>query len=53
MKIEAITQEQFDRKLWELFHKLTDAQREAIPGMYEVVVEELNNAVIDDLINDD
>jgi hypothetical protein len=53
MKIADIKQEQFDAKLWELFHALSDAQREAIPGIYEVIVEELNNAVIDDLINDD
>jgi hypothetical protein len=42
-----ITNEQFDAKLTEILDGMTGAQLLAIPGLYEVVSEELNNDVIE------
>jgi hypothetical protein len=45
--IMKITNEQFDAKLIEILNGMTAAQILAIPGVYEVVSEELNNEVIE------
>jgi hypothetical protein len=42
-----ITNEQFDAKLTEILDGMNGAQLLAIPGLYEVVSEELNNDVIE------
>ncbi len=41
-----ITQEEFDKHLAEILSKMSTAELLAIPGLYEVVSEDLNNAVI-------
>jgi len=46
-------QERFDEKLEELVGKMTGPQLMAMPGFYEVAVEELNNEVIKALEEDD
>ena len=45
--MKRITDEQFDAKLIELLNKMTGAQLLSMPGIYEIVSEELNNAVFD------
>lgn len=42
-----ITTDQFDSKLIEILDGMTGAQLLNIPGVYEVVSEELNNNVIE------
>ncbi len=44
-----ISNEEFDRKLEEILDKMTGGQLLAIPGLYEVVSEFLNNKVIEEL----
>ncbi len=39
-------QDAFDKKLEEILDGMTGAQLLAIPGLYEVVAEELNNEVL-------
>ena len=47
-----ITTEQFDSKLLEILSAMTAADLISIPGVYEIVSEELNNDVIDAITND-
>ena len=42
-----ITNELFDAKLIEILDGMTGAQILSIPGVYEVIAEELNNDAID------
>lgn len=42
-----MTQEDFDRHLLRVLNSMTPVQILAIPGVYEVVSEELNNEVLD------
>ncbi|NMB69834.1 hypothetical protein GYA27_01350 [candidate division WWE3 bacterium] len=42
-----ITTDVFDAKLVEILDGMTGAQLLSIPGVYEVVAEELNNEVIE------
>lgn len=42
-----ITQEEFDSALFELVNASTAEQLFTIPGVYEIVAEEMNNDVID------
>lgn len=42
-----VTQEEFDRALERLLDSMTGAQLLAIPGLYEVVSEALNNDVLE------
>lgn len=42
-----ITTELFDAKLVEILNGMTGAQLLDIPGVYEIVSEELNNVVIE------
>lgn len=44
--------ESFDAKLEEILDEMTGAQLLAIPGLYEVVSEELNNEVLRKLGSD-
>lgn len=44
-----VTDEMFTRKLGELLDEKSGEQILAIPGVYEVVSEELNNEVLDEL----
>ena len=45
--IREIPNEQFDAKLTQILDGMTGAQLLSIPGVYEVVAEELNNDVIE------
>ena len=44
-----ITNEQFDSKLADILSDMTGAELLSIPGLYEVVAEELNNEVLEAL----
>lgn len=44
-----VTQEQFDNKLLEILAGMTAACIITIPGVYEILAEELNNDVLEEL----
>ena len=46
MDYSKMTQEDFDRVLLEIVGQMTPAQILVIPGVYEIVSEELNNDVL-------
>jgi hypothetical protein len=46
MGLNVITTELFDKKLAELLDKMSGYELLAIPGLYEVVSEHLNNDVL-------
>lgn len=48
-KYDWITTEMFDAKLAELLDKMSGAQVLAIPGVFEIVSEELNNEALAEL----
>jgi hypothetical protein len=46
-----ITQEAFDRELYNQTDQMTVEELYAVPGVYEVLAEELNNSVLASLLN--
>ena len=53
MKIKDITNEQFDEKLFELAREAGVDYILGLPGVYEIVSEEMNNEVLDALASAD
>ena len=46
MRIEDVTQEQFDNELMDILGDMTAAQIIDIEGIYEILSEEFNNEVL-------
>lgn len=50
MNASDITQKQFDDELISILSEMKASDLLSIPGIYEIVSEEFNNAVIDNII---
>jgi hypothetical protein len=54
MKASEITNEMFDDKLAQVLGRMSGDEVLAIPGVYEIVAEHLNNEVLEELgVNDE